>query len=277
MASANGAVLTVPQGFQPKIGSLKADMPITYFMNLFGLSGVGKTRLAATAPKPILYINIDRGIESIKGLDGIDVYPALEEERLVESWDELNQIVDWLHASPDARKYKTKVFDTMTAAGRLLRHDILSEAGPTDRFHDETMSLADYNLFANRMTDMLLKIRSLPGHNIIITQPRDLLIGNEEDPDKGLELLRLSDFGEGQKVSQTAPAFFGLVGYLEARETDQGEVVRELLVRQVGNRRTKVRTAPGVEAPVAFADPDLTKIFAYLSGELKPEDRKGKK
>jgi DNA replication protein DnaC len=92
---------------------------------LYGRSGTGKTTLAASWPKPILYLNIrDNGEESISDVEGIDVVD-------IESSEDLLEQILWLHkkASKDKLVYKTIVLDTMSQLQTLL----VEEMGATKK------------------------------------------------------------------------------------------------------------------------------------------------
>jgi len=92
---------------------------------IYGRSGTGKTTLAASWPKPILYLNIrDNGEESISDVEGIDVVD-------IESSEDLLEQVLWLHkkASKGKLVYKTIVTDTMSQMQTML----VEEMGATKK------------------------------------------------------------------------------------------------------------------------------------------------
>ncbi len=74
---------------------------------LHGPSGTGKTRMASTFPKPIIF-DIEGGTMSID--KGLDVAVVAKEQITLDS---LTQYIDWL-ATPDAKDYETVVIDSLT-------------------------------------------------------------------------------------------------------------------------------------------------------------------
>lgn len=251
----------------PKIGKL-ADMPGYTNALLFGDSGSGKTTLMATAPKtkekPLLIINIDNSLQSITNLasEPIAVFPDPAEGRPVETWEELDEIVSWLEAG-NAEQFTTIGIDTITEAGYLLKKKILSEEGPTRRNHPLNFSQADYGVFADIMLNFVRRLRNLRANVVVTAQPQDLLV---ENPGGGGELVRMANFGAGQKTPSEAVAHFDLAGYLGV-EVKDGKLLHKLLVQPVGNRRAKIRTRPGVEAPTVIEKPNLTEVFKLIGKE----------
>ncbi len=253
--------LTVPTKTRPKIGKLTAAARSTVKAIIFGDSGVGKTYLLSTAPRPLLVINVDNSIASLEPAEGIDVYPDPSECRPVLSWEEFVDIVHWLMAE-GAKEYQTVAIDTATEAGELLKQYILSDKGPTGRVHPKVMSQADYGLYAELFLEQLRRIRDLPCNVVVNCQTQDLVV---DDPNGGTELYRYAAFG-GHKTPSTAPALFDVVGYLGVVEDKENDgLLRKLLLQPIGNRKAKIRTRPGAVAPVVLDSPNLTELFKLVT------------
>jgi len=255
-------VLTPPT--KPNIGRLSAITRQTVKTIIFGDSGVGKTSLLVTAPRPLLVVNVDNSIASLPtDVDGIDVYPNPELGRPVETWEEFTEFIEWLMRT-GAKEYETVAIDTATEAGeKLLKTHILSNKGPTGRVHPLVMSQADYGLYAELFLEQLRRLRDLPCNVVINCQTQDLVI---DDPSGATELYRFAAFG-GKKTPETAPALFDIVGYLGVVEDeDTEELVRRLLLQPVNNRRAKIRTKHGVKAPLVVNSPNLTELFKLVTG-----------
>jgi len=76
-----------------------------------GESGVGKTRLAATFPKPV-FIRAEDGMQSIPAAERPDALPIIETPK--ELWDQLTALIQEEH------KYQTVVIDSVTALERMF-------------------------------------------------------------------------------------------------------------------------------------------------------------
>jgi len=253
-------VLTPPKG-KPKIGKLIASTPTVVKALIFGESGAGKTTLLTTAPKPLLILNVDNSISVLPPDEGIMVYPDPAEKRPISSWEEFVEIVDWLIAE-GAKEFATIAVDTATEAGELLKEYILSSPGPTSRAHPKVLSRADYGLYAELFLEQLRRLRDLPCNVVINAQIQDVMI---DEPDGGTALYKLPAFG-GQKTTITAPAMFDIVGYLGVAEDKDHTLIRKMLLQPIGNRKAKIRTKPGVEAPVVVDNPNLTELFSLVVG-----------
>jgi hypothetical protein len=74
---------------------------------LYGQEGVGKSSWAAGAPRP-LFLDFEGG------LGDLDV----ESTERIESWDQLRQVMNWIHSQPHG--YQSIVFDTVDWMEHLL-------------------------------------------------------------------------------------------------------------------------------------------------------------
>lgn len=248
-------------GQVPDFGAI-TELPDTVVSLIFGDPGAGKTRLIGTAPGPILVINIDNSVSTLRGKEGISVYPNPALKKPVETWDELLSILNWLE-NGGTKGFTTVAFDTVTEAGSLLIKKILSAEGPTKRVHPKVLSQADYGIFGNEMIDFVRRVRDLRSNVVMTAQIDDLLV---EKPEGGAEMFRMPNFGTGKMAQQMSPQYFDLVGYLGVEAIKGGGLVRKLLTQPIGNRKAKIRTPEGVESPVVIEDPNLTKIFALITG-----------
>lgn len=94
--------------------SKPADRPI--IMTITGDSGLGKTTLACTFPKPIV-IRAEDGLQAIPSGLRPDAFPVLTSE--AQLWDQLMALVKEEH------DYKTVVIDSVTALERLFIQSIV--------------------------------------------------------------------------------------------------------------------------------------------------------
>lgn len=79
---------------------------------LYGLSGIGKTKLIGTLKEKILILNADKGLMTLQGLD-IDYFTAT-------SWKEVMEFLDYIKTKECSEKYTWIGFDTVTAMFDLL-------------------------------------------------------------------------------------------------------------------------------------------------------------
>lgn len=92
-----------------------ADAPI--ICTISGDAGTGKTRLAATFPKPI-FIRAEDGLQSVPQEDRPDAFPVLSDQQQV--WDQIKALLQEEH------DYKTLVIDSVTQLDTLFIQHILA-------------------------------------------------------------------------------------------------------------------------------------------------------
>ena len=93
----------------------------TFFGLFVGESGSGKTTAAASFPKPILIIDVDRRAKGINGspwinTEGIDVHYVDGKDILAD----IEKLLNEFEVNKRSFKYKTIIFDGFTSAAMLL-------------------------------------------------------------------------------------------------------------------------------------------------------------
>jgi len=261
----------------PKIGKLKAR-PKVFTIGLFGESGSGKTTLAVTiadvlpnGAEDLLIVNVDNSISVLP--DIYNVFPDPAENRPVETWEELLDLVSWLEVEGH-KQFKAVIIDTMTEVGsRLLKEYILRHPPRVgSRPSKDRMNQDDYGWFADEMLELLKRLRDLPMHVVLTMQTKDLVV---DSPESQSQLYRYPSFGEGNKTSAEANQYLDLVGYLSVVPGKRGadgsqEIKRTMLLYPMANRKAKIRTRPGVVAP-AFLEDDEMNLTHILKTYMLPE------
>lgn len=118
---------------------------------VYGQAGSGKTRLAASAPTPLM-ISAEAGLLSLAGTD-VDFIEVTS----LKQWDEVYRYVK---SSGEAKKYETICLDSLSEIAEVL----VSELKPN--FKDARQA---YGALADAMLPMLRKFRDLPGKHTVFT------------------------------------------------------------------------------------------------------------
>lgn len=245
---------------------------------LYGRSGTGKTTLAATYPKPILYLNIlDNGDESISDVEGIDVVD-------IESSEELQEQILWLAKKANRGKliYKTVVLDTMTQLQGILVNEMgvnkkLAAKGKKRAGDFGTLTKQDWGQIAGDLKAVIMDIRNLPVNSVFIAQERVFNAGDEEDdgvdqlaPEVGTKLM--------PSVNKDLCASVNIIGNTFIRikvvkkKNDKGKTekeIKKLFCLRLGPNEvytTKIRKPKGIEAPDYITDPTFRKIMDIVKG-----------
>jgi hypothetical protein len=150
--------------FLSATGTPLTNVAMQITMILWGKSGSGKTVLASTLPRPMLYMNFDpKGVASISKQDDITVLdlsamthndvPLFKEGERAET-----ELRNLLKANP---QFKTIVVDSVTAFAQMaLTHMILSGKGNGGKFN-ATMEAPGLAAYGGRNRIVLSTVRSL--------------------------------------------------------------------------------------------------------------------
>jgi hypothetical protein len=245
---------------------------------IYGRSGTGKTTLAASWPKPILYLNIrDNGEESISDVEGIDVVD-------IESSEDLLEQVLWLHKKASKGKliYKTIVTDTMSQMQTML----VEEMGATKKIPKGkragdfgVLTRQDWGKISGDLIKYIMDIRALPVNSVFIAQERVFNSGDEEDdgvdqlaPEVGTKLMPSVNKDLCASVNIVANTFIRIkVTKKKDRETKKTEkVIKKQFCLRLGPNEvytTKIRKPKGIEAPDFIIDPTYRKIMDIVKGK----------
>ena len=195
---------------------------------IYGEPGVGKTYLAGTAEddprtSPVLFLDIEGGITTIRHRSKIDVPPPLRNIKDIE------KMYDKLYKSVTNGKlyYKTIVLDSLSELADVDMRSIMEEAWRRnpDKVDKDVPSQREWGKSRSHMRSIVRAFRDLPC-NIIITA-HSATLQEEGQPTKYMP-------GFSGKLRTEIPGFMDIVGYLYA-ENEQGVIVRKLQTQ--GTRR----------------------------------------
>lgn len=199
---------------------------------VYGSSGVGKTRLCATAPSPLI-ISTEKGLLSLAH----DDIPYVEANNL----EEIGEVYDWVANSDEAKKYETICIDSLSEICELL----IAEFKP--EFKDKRQA---YMKLADKAAPLIRHFRDLDGKNIVFTCKMAL----RENEATGLWVYE--PMLPGRVLPHGLPYLVDEVFCYQIAEVD-GEQVRFLQTNTEANKPCKDRSG----ALDANEKPDLTYIF----------------
>ena len=147
-------------------------------MLIYGVSGSGKTRLASTFRKPMLLVKADEGTGSIHNVKGIDEVP--KNGRLIRADDVLALVAH----QRESKKYKTFVFDHISAYQELVLSEVIGKPVPTQLGYRE-IHRNDWGKVAHKMKDVLRAVLELSDtcDILFIAQERGAKEGGEGSSD----------------------------------------------------------------------------------------------
>lgn len=230
---------------------------------VYGESGVGKTVLASSAPRPILWIESEGGTNSIADPEGIDIVR-------VESLETYREALRFLR-SPEGAKYKTVVLDSFTETQAQVLKEIMVAVSERDTNRDEfTPQFQDYQRLVGVMREVVRGFRDLPMHVVITALTRE-----DKDDMTGRVTVRprLSP-----SIANEIPGFMDVVGYLYTSTDKNGEVEdgemtirRNLLLAPTGKYLAKTRAPEGTDVPTHITNPKFEDIARIVLGNTNNE------
>lgn len=212
-------------------------------MVVYGQSGVGKTTLALTAPKPII-ISAEKGLLSLKNHD----LPYLE----VLKPADVDEAYNFLKKS---KEFQTVFLDTISEIGEVLLTDFLLTGG-TDGTPVKDGRQA-YRMMAEAMMPMIRKFRDLPGKHIVFNAKLEV----KEDEDSGIMMYR--PMIPGQVIKNQLPFMFDAIMLYDIIKDPKTK--QDVRVLQTGMSRGKIAKDRSGELDF-YEKPDLTAIFNKIKG-----------
>ena len=217
----------------PKItlGNIELTTPKTQHRRMstiiWGPSGAGKTTLAATAPRPILWVNFDPdGTSSL--MDQKDIYIADF------SMENSNKVVTFKHENAGGIKQileehheiQTVVFDSITSFNEMaLRHSITEVRGAT-------MEMPTLQGYGRRNSYTMQGIMSVIMATVTLNK-HFIFVAHENTPDKDeLTGAMMVSILVGGKMQSEIPIKLSEVWHLEDTGKDRKITIRSSRLRK---------------------------------------------
>jgi len=183
-----------------------SELPQNQNFLLYGDSGTGKTRLAASAPNVLMIDVNDKGQDSVRR----DLDPFFIQ---IERWQEINDIY-WFLQEGD-HSYDSVAIDTVSNLQNICMDFVMGDEAARDASRDPDMpSRQAWGKVGKLMRTQIINYRNLPLNTIFVAQLRAKQTGDEMDDD--------SEIVYGPEVSpsieKSLKAAVGTIGYLTKRE-----------------------------------------------------------
>jgi hypothetical protein len=247
-----------------------ADTPDYRSTVIYGRSNTGKTTLASTWPKPMLFLDIrDRGTDSISDVEGISVFK-------VESVEDFKKAYWYLKKHP--KKYKTVVVDTVSQLQQVAIKERANKSGKNAAKAGEwgTMTKQDWAAVSSLMKEWLVNYRDLQdlGINVVfIAQDRVFNTEDEEDTEGNMIAPEV-----GPSLSPATAKFLNaavtIIGntYIRLRPGDKKKGRKEKIqyCLRIGPNPTyvtKMRKKRSVVIPSSIVDPTYDEVMEIIKGE----------
>lgn len=203
------------------------ETPANANILVYAPAGVGKTTLAALAPKPMV-ISVEGGLSCLRKLkpwqDKLDIktYP-------VDGFTDLNDIYEYLRDYGHDRE--TVVIDTLTETQKKSMDGILDDPNrDTEKYPRDKPILQDYGRNTQQMRKLIRAFRDLP-MNVIFTS-HDM--ENKDDETGAVQIMPSLT----PKLATDVIGYVDVVGYLYVAD-DEG--TRKMLTQPKGKWTAKDR------------------------------------
>ncbi len=204
---------------------------------VYGGAGVGKTRLVATAPAPVL-ISAESGLLSLRKFD-IPVWP-------ISSITDLHAAYNWLTHAVEAKQFHTICLDSISEIGEVCLTDAKK------RNKDPRQA---YGELIDSMLLLIKGFRDLPNRHVYISAKME-----NPDPDRNTQH---QPFMPGTKLGPALPYLFDEVFHMGIAKDDDGKDYRYLRTQPDFQYEAKDRSG-NLDT---FEPPDLTHIFNKILGD----------
>lgn len=208
-------------------------------MLIYGESGTGKTRFAATFPKCI-FADIDKGMASVDTeVDVLDV----------DAFEQLEDLYTFLHEG--THDYETVVIDTLNEMQRIAMHATVEEFPGIRRAYDDLPSQSDYGKMLHDMIELTLKFAHLPMRVVLLSQ----VVSKQFDTDVLQPQLI------GKNTARDICRKMDIIGYIykSEKEDDTGKKLTEIAFDS-SEYVTKDRS---FRLPAVMPDPSFEKLNTY--------------
>lgn len=205
----------------------------------YGEPGVGKTELAGTALdhkalRPVLYLDIDGGIKTLRKRTDLDVKQvrSMQEARAI--YNELHNAVDW--EAPREKQvlpFKTVVLDTLSELAKLDMRQIAKDAHKANPNQNEYVpSPREYLISGERVREIVRSFRDLPCNVVFNCHSGD-------GKDNSNATIFFPQFTG--KLRHEIAGFIDIVGYMTAGQKD-GAFANYMQTMKTKNVSAKDRT-----------------------------------
>lgn len=205
---------------------------------VYGKSGAGKTKLASTAPAPII-LSAESGILSLREFQ----IPMIQ----IKTVADLTEVHQWALNSAEAKQFATIYIDSISEIGEVVLANAKSQVKDPRQAYGELIE---------KMMATIKAFRDLPGKNVVMAA--------KQEPIKD-EMTGIVQYGPsmpGSKLGPQLPYLFDEVFRLGVGKTLQGVEYRFL---QTGpDLQYDAKDRSGSLDPVER--PDLSFVFSKILG-----------
>lgn len=203
---------------------------------VYGKPGVGKTRLIATAPAPVIF-SAESGLLSLRRFN----LPYWE----VKTINDLITAYRWTAESNEARQFYTICLDSISEIAEVVLKNELAKTKDPRKAYGEVLA---------QMLSIVRDFRDLPGRNVYFSAKEEY---SRDDTNGG---MYYQPFMPGNKLGQQLPYYFDEVFRLAVFKDQQGKEFEAIQTR--GDNQVIAKDRSG--ALDTFEPANLSHIFQKI-------------
>lgn len=180
---------------------------------LYGVSGTGKTTMAATFPRPV-FLDMEGGMLSVRKYSPLR-YPA-DPNKDIKNY---SQVVDFIQLvrsyKPGEAPFETIVLDSLNELQILVSQYIVQKYTKVKRQYHDQLTLADYGK-ANRDFAKLVRLFiKMPYHVVFTAMSTQKESGDDSD-------IQIMPKFTGKQVGPDVQRMMDMIGYCHAKRMKDG-------------------------------------------------------
>lgn len=220
---------------------------------LYSLSGIGKTVLTATAPKPILLaaeaglLSLRRSnLERLFGKDNPGItydMPVL----LIQTVQDLNDALEFITVNPHGKVFKTICMDSLSEIAEVVLNNAKRQVKDPRQAYGELIE---------KMESLVRAYVNVPDRHVV------MICKQEPFKDELTGIVKYGPSMPGAKLSVKLPYMFDEVFRMGVNKTPQGQEYRFLQTQPDLQYEAKDRSG----ALAALEPPNLTHVFNKILG-----------
>lgn len=176
-------------------------------MLLYGLSGMGKTTMAATFPRP-LFLDLEGGMLSVRKFRPLR-YPHDPSES-ISSYPQVVDFYNLVRAEKNPQ-FDTIVIDSLNELQLLVTQYVVAKYTGVKRQYNDQMTLADYGKANRDFSKVVRLFLNLPFHVVFTAASTQRDFGAETD-------VQIAPKFVGQQVGPDVQRMMDMIGYCYAKE-----------------------------------------------------------